>query len=270
MMDWIAMSAPWLKWESRIEAAHRVILDELLSRAKLQLGEAVLDIGCGSGGSTLRALDAVGADGRVLAVDIAPPMVDRAAARVAGRAAVETGDAQTHGFDGGSFDVAISLFGLMFFADSVAAFGNIRHAVRPGGRLHFAAWARPPKNDWFAIPRRIATERLGAGEPPDPLVPGPFAFADAARVLGLLKQAGWQAEVETVEMDMLPEGTPEDLAELQMEMGAAAMVLRERDGTEADRVAIAGALRDAFAAMVRVGQIRVPAEIHYFKAVSSS
>ncbi|MDU9003443.1 class I SAM-dependent methyltransferase [Sedimentitalea todarodis] len=267
-MDWVAMAAPWLKWEAEIEAAHGVMLDGLMERAALQAGEAVLDIGCGSGGATLRVLDAVGADGRVLAIDIAPPMTERAAARLNGRAAVGLGDAQQYAFQAGGFDAVISQFGLMFFADTGAAFANIRRAVRPGGRFDFVAWGAPVRNDWFAMPRRIATERLGPGEPPDPLAPGPFAFADAARVTGLLKAAGWQAEVETVALDMLPRGTPQELAGMQMDMGAAAMVLRERGGTEADRAVIADGVRDGFAAMERDGQVHVPAEVHYFSAVS--
>lgn len=266
-MDWTAMAAPWLKWEAGIEVAHGVMLDGLFARAGLQPGEAVLDIGCGSGASTLRALDAVGAEGRVLAVDIAPPLAERATARVAGRAAVEVGDAEHHAFEAGAFDVVTSQFGLMFFADPVAGFRNIRRALRPGGRLHFVAWATPARNDWFAVSRRIALERLGPVAPADPHAPGPFAFADAQRVLSLLSDAGWQAGVETAPLKMLPAGTPVDVAALQMDLGVA-RVMNELAASDADRAAIAQEVARAFAAMMRDGQVRVPAEVHFFQAVS--
>lgn len=266
-MDWTAMAAPWLKWETGIEAAHRVMLDGLIARAAPQPGEAVLDIGCGSGASTLRALQAVGDSGQVLAVDIAPPLAARTAERVAGRARVEVGDAQHHGFEPGGFDLALSQFGLMFFADTVAAFGNIRRALRPGGRLHFVAWATPARNDWFAVSRRIAIARLGPVAPTDPLAPGPFAFADAERVLGMLRAAGWEAGVETVALEMRPAGAPEDVAAMQMSLGVS-RVLAELEATDADRAAVAREVTQAFAGMRRDGQIRVPAEVHFFHAVT--
>lgn len=267
-MDWNERAAPWLKWEAEIEVVLGSFLEGLLERADLLPGEAVLDVGCGSGGSTLRAVAAVGAAGRVQAVDIAPPLAERARARVDGAAEVVIGDAQTHGFEAGGFDAVISKFGVMFFEDTEAAFVNLRQAVRPGGRMHFVAWGAPVRNDWFAMPRRVAIERLGPGEPPDPLAPGPFAFADAARVKGLMEAAGWQVAVETVASEIVVDFPAATLAALQLDMGAASLVLAERDSTEADRTAIEAGIKAEFDRMTQQGRVHVPAEVHYFAAVS--
>lgn len=266
-MDWVAMSAPWLKHESALEAAHKVVLDELIERAKLQPGESVLDIGCGSGSSTMRALDAVGETGKVIAVEIAPPLADRAAARLSGPVQIKTGDAQTYAFAPQSVDVAISLFGSMFFADTVAAFKNIRTVMRPGGRMVLAAWSVPPQNPWFSLGRQVATERLGPGAPPVPNAPGPFAFADADRVLGLLGAAGWQASVQTVDMHLMPRGSAQDIAELQMIIGAASNVMAEKEGNAEDRASIKSTLASRFQDMIKGGQVHVPAQIHFFTAL---
>lgn len=267
-MDWIAMSAPWLAAETEIEAAHKVILDELLLRADVQSGDTVLDMGCGSGGSLLRLADAVGPQGRVLGVDIAPPMVERAAERVVPPVEVAVGDGQSHAFEPGAFDVAMSLFGLMFFADTGAAFANIRTALKPGGRMCFAAWGAPANNAWFSVGGRIAGARLGALPPPEPHATGPFAFADAARVLALLNEAGWDADVDTVSLHMKPRGSAADVADLQMTIGGPSMLMRERAGTAEDGAVIRAGLTQAFTDMEENGQVLVPAEIHYFSAVS--
>jgi ubiquinone/menaquinone biosynthesis C-methylase UbiE len=52
-------------------------------------------------------------------------------------ATFEQADAQVHPFGEAAFDAAISRFGIMFFADPVAAFANLRRTTRPGGRLVF-------------------------------------------------------------------------------------------------------------------------------------
>lgn len=120
-MDWIEKSRLWIGAEATIEAAHHPVALDLLVRAGLRRGLHVLDIGCGSGGTLMMVADQVGSDGAVSGIDIAPPMTARAANRAKSRpqVAVMTGDAQTHPFNPASHDVAISLFGVMFFADPV-------------------------------------------------------------------------------------------------------------------------------------------------------
>lgn len=103
----------------------------------------VLDVGCGTGGTTLAAARALGTQGRCTGIDISEPMIAAARASAARERIPATfivDDAQTHVFEAASVDVIISRFGVMFFDDSVRAFANLRHAARSGGHLRFVAW----------------------------------------------------------------------------------------------------------------------------------
>ena len=169
---------------------------DLLNAARPEAGDAVLDVGCGTGASTLKVAGRV-ADGSVVGVDISRPLLDRARSRAEAaeidNASFLLADAQTHRFPAGGFDVLISRLGMMFFEDPVAAFRNLGRALRPGGRIAFVAWAGVKDNPWFHVPRDAAVSRLGAAPSADPSAPGPLAFQDAGRVARLMAAAGsWQ------------------------------------------------------------------------------
>jgi len=85
----------------------------------------------------------------------------------------------------------VSRFGVMFFADPVAAFANLAGALRPGGRLAFVCWQDQFLNEWVAVPALAMLPIVGAPDMPPPDAPGPFAFADADRVAGILEEAGF-------------------------------------------------------------------------------
>jgi SAM-dependent methyltransferase len=161
----------------------------------LQPGERVLDVGCGYGTSTLEAAKRVAPSGRVVGVDISAAMLEPARQRVAagGVDNVELlqADAQVHPFEPASFDVVISRFGIMFFDDPQAGFGNLARALRPGGRLVFVCPQDPLKSEWVRIAFGAAVAALGRA--PDlgpPGAPGPFALADGDRLARLLTAAG--------------------------------------------------------------------------------
>ncbi len=267
-MDWVALSAPWLSMESEVEMAHRPVLDGITERAGLRAGQHVLDIGFGMGSSLLLAADAVGPGGRVTGIDIAPPMVARAAERVPDHVQVIEGDAMEHGFEPGMFDAAISLFGSMFFADTGAAFSNIRKAMRPGAQLTIAAWGPPPSNPWFGIGRAAVEGHFGPQERPDPASPGPFRFADPAVALEALEAAGWDARVETVDLLLTPSGGIGAVADFHMVVGAAPMLLGQLEPSEADRAVVRAALAERFAGFAQDGAVRVPAVIHFIMATA--
>lgn len=271
-MDWNAMAAPWLRVEAETDAAHAPVLDGIMARAALAPGMRVLDIGPGGGVSLLRAAEAVGPGGQVTGIEIAPPFAERAAARVPGHVSVEVGDAQTHPLPEAGFDAAISLFGVMFFADSVAAFRNIRAAMTPGAALVFGCWGPPKANPWFAMPAAVGASVFGPGPAPDPSAPGPMRFADADALAAMLRDAGWRPEVEVVDLHLTPMGGPEDVAELMMTLGAASSRMREakEEGTLTDAKveAVRAGLLKGFAAMVRDGAVRVPARINFVRAVA--
>ena len=123
----------------------------LLRACAIRSHEHVLDIGCGTG-QTTREAARLAATGSALGVDIMEPMIARARelAAVEGLHNVrfEHGDAQVHGFPPQHFDLAMSRYGTMFFADPIAAFRNIRGALRPGGRLVMMVWQAHEANEW--------------------------------------------------------------------------------------------------------------------------
>jgi ubiquinone/menaquinone biosynthesis C-methylase UbiE len=132
----------WVANPDRRDRMLAPVASILIAAADLTPGEAVLDIGCGCGTTTLAAARAVGPAGTVAGIDISDLMLDvaRQRADAAGitNMTLLQADAQVHDFDADSIDVAISRFGTMFFADPDAAFANIATALRPGARLCIA------------------------------------------------------------------------------------------------------------------------------------
>ena len=153
----------------------------------------VLDIGCGTGQTTRDAARAAAA-GSALGVDLSAQMLEHARriSREEGLANVsfEQADAQVHAFPAGGFDVAISRFGSMFFDDPVAAFGNIGHGLRRGGRLVLMVWQPRERNAWSTTIRQAIA---GDAELPPPPSTGlnPFSLGDPAVADGILAAAGF-------------------------------------------------------------------------------
>jgi SAM-dependent methyltransferase len=153
--------------------------------AAIAVTDEVLDVGCGTGGSTRDAARAA-SSGNVLGVDLSSAVLERArelsAADGLGNVSYEQADAQVHTFAPARFDVVISRFGTMFFGDPVAAFGNLRRALRPAGRLVLLVWQRGEDNEWANVVR----EALGkAGETTLPASPFSLGVpADVERILG--------------------------------------------------------------------------------------
>lgn len=253
-----------------MEAAHAPVLDALLDAADLTPGSSVLDIGIGSGLSTCRVAQEVGEGGQVTGIDVAPPFVARARARVPSDVTVLEADAQTYAFEAAAFDRVISMFGTMFFEDTTAAFANIRAATKPGGTFTLAAWAPPAMNPWLALAGQVTNTVLGNEDTrPDPNGPGPFRFADPAVALEALSAAGWSAEVETLSLKLTPTGTPDDIAATQMELGVAARRILEEAPDAEDIEELRLTLSERFAQMQNsTGAVLIPARVHIFKATA--
>jgi hypothetical protein len=157
----------------------------------------------------------------------------------------------------------------MFFADPVAAFRNLRSALRSGGRIAFVAWAGPEHNLWFAGPHRIATARLGATAATPPDAPGPMAFQDLDRVRRILSDAGFsRCDGRSVAVDLHHPGGLEAIERLVTVVGPVARILREKKGTEEDKAAITAEVRALFAQFRSIDGIRVPARINVFTGLS--
>jgi len=155
--------------------------------------DRVLDVGCGTGQSTRDAARAATA-GSALGIDLSAQMLEHArrVSREEGLTNVgfEQADAQVHPFPAGGFDIAISRFGSMFFNDPVAAFGNIGHALRPGGRLVLLVWQARERNAWSTEIREAVVGDMEV-PPPPATGPSPFSLADPAVAGGILTAAGF-------------------------------------------------------------------------------
>ena len=264
-MDWDDMAQPWLEAAPRLEIAHRPVLEALMSAAALSQEERVLDIGSGTGPSLLAAADAVGPKGRVIGIDVAPPLVARAAQRVPDHVKLVVGDAGRHPYADAPFDVVLSNFGIMFFDDTAAAFAHLRGAVSPGARLVASVWGRPDRNPWFSVPRRIVDESVPGLPRADPAGPGPLRFGDPSPLVAALETAGWKPSIDTIDLFLTPPGSAKDVAWLHMKV-TAGMMLRGVDASEQQIAAIEEALIEACHAQEMDGAVLVPAEIHIVTA----
>ncbi len=266
-MDWDEMARPWLEAAPDLEASFRDIFELLFAAARLETGENVLDVGCGTGPTLLVASEAVGETGRVLGIDIAPPLIARAAERVPDNVDLIVGDAGSHAYESEAFDVILANFGIMFFEDNAAAFRNLRNAVRPGGRLAATAWATPDVNPWFSMPRRIIDERIADVPRPDPLGPGPMRFGDPSILEGHLENSGWKPDIRSVDVLLHPPGTAERVADLHMKV-TVGMMLKGVDVADSELERIKETVADAIREFETDGSIRVPAKIHIVSAVA--
>jgi SAM-dependent methyltransferase len=241
------------------------ILDEVLAPFERLMvdagypgeGGSVLDIGCGAGATTLAMARRVGNSGRCVGVDISEPLVALATARAQaeGTANAEfvAADAQTYAFEPPRFDAVVSRFGVMFFDNPVAAFSNIRGAVRPGGRLAFVAWRSPAENDFMTAAARAAAPFLPPAPPPDPNAPGQFAFADSARVGRILEASGWSS-IEVERVDVPCETSEDNLMTYVTRLGPVGAALREVDPGTAEK--IMASLPPAFERFRKDGAVR--------------
>ncbi|PWJ21367.1 class I SAM-dependent methyltransferase [Jannaschia seohaensis] len=264
-MDWDEMAKRWLATAPDVEVAFAQIFDALFGAAALRPGEAVLDVGCGTGPTLPLIKQKVGPDGQVTGIDIAPPLLARARERVGDEVALIEGDAGRHDFAPGIFDAVLSNFGIMFFEDGPAAFANLRRATRKGGRLAATVWGTPPDNPWFSVPRAIVDGIVPDIPRPDPLGPGPMRFGDPSGLLEQLESGGWAPRVETHDLLLLPPGPPEQVAALVLTLNVG-MMLRGLEVSDSDLARIEAALVETYRGQDSEGRVRVPARIHVVTA----
>ncbi|GAA2313728.1 class I SAM-dependent methyltransferase [Streptomyces caniferus] len=239
----------WAEERERYEARYRHLTPHLMAAAGLRAGSRVLDVGCGNGGTSLAAAR-VATDGSVLGVDLSGQQLSTARQRATAaglrQVTFEQADAQVHRFGRGAFDVALSRFGVMFFAAPEAAFGNIAHALRPGGRLAFLCWRRLRENAYLTVP---AGAIAPYAQPPDldaPGTPGSFSLADADRIRKLLDGAGFdEISVGPVDEPMWMGADPDDATAHQLGIPDWRAVLAGASGEA--RGAARAALRRAMA-----------------------
>lgn len=174
------------------DAELRLHNEHFCAAADIRPNEHVLDVGCGAGQTTRQAAQAAGRGGSALGVDVSEVMLEQAR-RLANEEQLdnvtfECADAQTFPFPASRFDICLSRFGTMFFADPVAAFVNVGRALQPGARLVMLVWAQRDRNEWAnAIDEALSWETA----PQSTNGPNAFSLADPTTVDRILTDAGF-------------------------------------------------------------------------------
>lgn len=246
----------WVEAQESLDRVFKPFEDLLVEAVEARSARSVLDIGCGTGSTTLAIARALGANGRALGVDISEPMIAAARARAerqTPRPAFVLADAQTYAFEPGSFDTIVSRFGVMFFADSVAAFANLRRAASNGAELRFIVWRSCADNPFMTTAERAAAPLLPAMPARDPDAPGQFAFADASRVREILTRSGW-SEIEIRPLDVTCTFPEIELMGYFTRLGPLGQVLHQTD--ERTRQRVIEAVRAAFEPFVHGPEVR--------------
>ena len=252
----------------KFERFRNILLDGLsyhsqvpLGRLELARGSRAVDVGCGWGDTAIELARKVGPTGFVLGLDCCDAFLEKARrdAEAAGLANVRlvVADVQTHRF-APDFDFAFSRFGMMFFANPVAAMRNILSALKPGAQLMFITWRAIAENPWMDVPKKIALEYLPPpGEDAQTCGPGPFSMASPDVVGAQLKAAGFvDARFEAIDGDVMIGSSVDQAVEFQLALGPAGEIVREAGPVaEKRRPEIAAALRAELARHVRDGKV---------------
>jgi SAM-dependent methyltransferase len=231
--QWDDAAEAWNRWGEFLETWLGPATARMLDLAAIEGGSAVLDVAAGAGGQTLAAAERAGADGRVLATDISPGILEFAAAnaRAAGRDNVETKvlDGEDIDLEPGTFDAAISRLGLIYFPDREASVRGIARALRPGGRAAVIVYSTPERNGFFSAPVSVIRRHAGLG-PPAPGLPGPFSLSTPEAIGELFESAGLrEIEVEALEAPVRLDSATECLRFERESFGALHQMLAELD-----------------------------------------
>jgi SAM-dependent methyltransferase len=259
---WSQLAPVWLDLEDQLEEVGGPPGQLAVDRLDLLPGQRVVDLGCGSGRTTLELASRVGPDGEVLGVDIAAEMLargrERAARSGAGNIEFLHADVQVHDLGQARFDAAYSRFGVMFFTDPVAAFANVRTALRPGGMLSFVCWQGVFDNEWMLVPGAAVASVTGSLPPmPGPDEPGPFSLADPDRVRAVLDAAGFESLAIEPHADqvVISEARIPEVALTSIRVGGVREALREADDQTRERAL--AAIEEDLRARLQDGEVRV-------------
>lgn len=261
----------WARNQEKFDRIFSPLTQVLTDQVAPASRERVLDIGCGCGDLALALAARMSAKAHILGVDVSKPMLERARQRGKGLVGEHAdlawleADASTHAFSA-DYDLLISRFGVMFFADPLEAFGNLYRALKPGGRLAILCWRDIEHNPWFGLPLAQIQDLVGPQQPATPLTPGPFGFADPSRVCAMLVQAGFAAcTAKSVDAPLClgRAGAPAaadanaqavaDALDISLRVGPVAAFLREAD--DAAKIEVRSRVETLFASIVIAGEI---------------
>ena len=238
----------WVESQARIDTTLAPLSAAAIRKAAPQVGERVIDIGCGCGTTTLALADS-GAS--VWGIDVSAPMLAHARTRIEDRTNIAFGqaDASTQSLTP-DHQLIFSRFGVMFFSDPVAAFTNLRTGLAADGRLIFLCWQSPVKNPWMSIAGAAVAPFLDSpATPPNPRAPGPFAFADAAYLNDILVLSGFNnIQIDSETANLKVGNDLDDAMRAQGQIGPLSRALNELAGEKRERAL--AAVRDTFSPLI--------------------
>lgn len=249
----------WIEAQQLLDQMFQRLEDMLVEEVSAASATRVLDVGCGTGGTTLAVARLLGAKGTAVGIDLSAPMIAVARARAERARTPATfvvGNAQDHVFERAEFDLLISRFGVMFFEDSVRAFANLRRAARDGAAMRFIVWRSAAENPFMTTAERAAAPFLPNLPPRTPNAPGQFAFADRGRVHSILEESGW-TEIDIRPIDVTCSLPARELSRYVTRLGPVGMVLQEAD--ERTRAKVSEAVDAAFQPYVHGEEVRFTA-----------
>jgi SAM-dependent methyltransferase len=246
----------WVDTQELLDRVLKPLEDVLVQAVPEGSDGAILDVGCGTGGTTLAFARRLGVQGRAVGIDISEPMIAHARARAArdgSQATFICDDVQRHAFEPASADTIMSRLGVMFFDDPVRAFANLRRAAKDDAELRFIAWRSAAENPFMTTAERAAAPLLPNLPPRKPDGPGQFAFANELRVEAILRESGWTG-IDVRPLDIactLPEN---ELVGYLTRLGPVGLVLQDVD--EPTRAQVIEAVRAAFDPYVHGDEVR--------------
>jgi ubiquinone/menaquinone biosynthesis C-methylase UbiE len=254
----------WVDRQQMQDVVLAPVSEILIDRANAAAGERVIDVGCGCGDIAISLAKRVGATGHVVGVDISRPMLERARQIAPASLPVSfvLADATVYPFEPASFDLLVSRFGVMFFADPALSFANLHRALRPSGRLAFACWREARENPFFMAPLQAVYKHAPKLPQLGPEEPGPFSFASEQRVHRILRQAGFQGitmEACNLSLDIAVGRGLDVAVQSTLEIGPAARALAEQP--PAVIAAATKSIREALLPFAKGEGILLPASI---------
>jgi SAM-dependent methyltransferase len=249
----------WVDTQATLDRLFQPFEDLLVEAASARPGSRVLDVGCGTGSTTLAFARLHGAEAGCVGIDISEPMIAVArnrAEREGSPASFICANAQTHAFEPASFDSIMSRFGVMFFDDPARAFANLRTVARDNAELRFIAWRSAAENPFMTTAERAAAPLLPNLPARRPDAPGQFAFGDKRRVHAILEESGW-AGIEIQPIDVPCTMHEKELLGYLSRLGPVGNVLQQAD--EHMRAQVIDTVRAAFEPFVHGDEVRLTA-----------
>jgi ubiquinone/menaquinone biosynthesis C-methylase UbiE len=265
-----AAGRAWVDHQDLLDHMFKPLEDLLLEAVFAGPGGRVLDIGCGTGSTTLAIQHLLGTKGQCTGIDVSEPMLAAAQRRAQARgssASFIQADAQTHTFAPASFDMIVSRIGVMFFDDFAAAFENLRRAAREGAELHFVSWRGPEDNPFMTAAERAAAPLLPNIPVRRPDAPGQFAFADQRRVRRILEESGWSG-ITIRPVDLACTLPAKDLARYLGRLGPVGLALQDAD--DQTRTQVVETVAAAFAPYTHDDEVRFTAACWMVSAAARS